>query len=71
MIDDNGKIEDDPIKISNILNDYFISKTEDIRKNTINNNEDPIERVRKMVGDKLDNSKPFELKPINRNTLRK
>ena len=46
-------------------------KTENIRSNSINTDEDPAERVKIQVGDKLKNCTEFELKPINRPTVRK
>ena len=71
IIDENQKIESNPTRIANIMNDYFIKKTEILREDTNNQMNDPTERVKRVVGNKLNNKEVFELKPITRTTLRR
>ena len=47
--DNNGVTENDPRKVANIMNDFFIKKTEDIREQSKQPQEDPIKRVKEQV----------------------
>ena len=70
IINDNGVTENDPRKVANLMNDFFIKKTEEIREQSKTPQQDPIKRVRDQVGDKLTNMEPFNMKPINSSKLR-
>ena len=63
IIDAKGKVEKDPQKIANILNDYFLEK--------ITNIIDPAERVKKMMRDKVQNLETFALRPVNKSGFRR
>ena len=70
IMDDQGKIESDPTKVANIMNDYFVKKTEDIREQSGSTHQDPIIRVKEQVGKLLEDKEPFELRPVTIYKLR-
>ena len=63
-------MEENPERIANILNDYFIEKIQAIRDDTTSTKEETIKRVTKQVKDKIRDKPPFELRPIKRDKLR-
>ena len=70
ILDDEGKLESNPKKIADVLNDYFLEKTKLIREQMPISQEDPIKRVEEMFKERTENLKTFKLKPISRSKLR-
>ena len=71
IMNEHGRIESNPENISNIINDYFIYKTNKLRESTSPAQVDHKERIKMQIGNKLENVPEYNLHEIDTRIFRK